>query len=153
MKRVATAIIIMMAMAFISSVHAEENSETHEVTANVVQSIAVILEKLQVAGYIAVKKIELENGEYRAVAVNAQGEKIKLRINVKTGEIISRKKNKPRLTMLEAARKAEQAGYSNIIKIESEGDEYSIEARSNNGKKVSCDIDSNTGKISKNWFD
>ena len=51
-------------------------------------SIAQIHDKLQAAGYRNVEKIERERGGYEVRATDPKGERIKLYVNPRTGEIM-----------------------------------------------------------------
>jgi hypothetical protein len=51
-------------------------------------SIAQVHEKLQAAGYHNIEKIEREHGAYEARATDRNGQRIKVYLNPKTGEIM-----------------------------------------------------------------
>jgi hypothetical protein len=57
-------------------------------------SIPQIHDKLDVAGYRNIEKIEREDGVYEARATNGHGERVKLYLNPQTGEFMDRQQRK-----------------------------------------------------------
>lgn len=109
-----------------------------------------ILQDLKDKGYITINEVEFKHGTYEVKAIGSQGNKIKLRVNPKTGQINDNKNNNANLmTMLTAVQKLEAAGYNNIYKIELEGSKYEIKAMSKEGKKVKLKLNTYTGEIKK----
>ncbi|WP_306602733.1 PepSY domain-containing protein [Azonexus sp.] len=47
-----------------------------------------LIEKLEAAGYRNIEKIEREHGRYEVRATNRQGERSKLRLDARTGELL-----------------------------------------------------------------
>lgn len=113
-----------------------------------------ILSSLQTAGCTAIKEIEYDDGVYKADAVCAQGQYVKIRLDSATGKIISPKlSNEKRLSMMEAVKAVEAVGYTHIYKIETKSQYYKIKAiDSASNKKVELEVNATTGKISKDWF-
>lgn len=111
-----------------------------------------ILTNLQEKGYAIVLKIELEDGSYKAKVIDSKGKELKINITPQTGEIIRPKAQTARLTMAEAVKKAEEAGYKNIYKVSSSSNEYELKGFDKDNKKVSVNVDATTGKINKEWF-
>ncbi|HVV67775.1 MAG TPA: PepSY domain-containing protein [Gammaproteobacteria bacterium] len=114
--------------------------------------LSKILENLQSKGYTVFREIEFQNGLYVTKAFNSQGENLKIRINPQTGEIVEPKAKATTLSLLDIAKKLENAGYHGISKIGFDRGEYEAIALDKDGKKVDLDIDGKTGEINKDWF-
>jgi uncharacterized membrane protein YkoI len=56
-----------------------------------ITNLQQIVKNLQNAGYRNIRKIEMEQGQYKVTAYDNQGQKIKLKVNAATGNIDSRK--------------------------------------------------------------
>lgn len=119
----------------------------HQIT-----QMSVVLQNLQTSGYVAVQKIKLDDGFYKAEVINVQGEKVNVRIDPETGSVVDPKPSQPAINILTAVNKIEAAGYHGIYKIESNGDKYDVKALDQNGKDVHLTVDVVTGKVSKKWF-
>jgi hypothetical protein len=123
----------------------------------VVQQItpmSAVLRNLQASGYVAIKEVRLEDGFYKAEAINAQGKKIDVRIDPETGKIVEPKSTQPAVVIdiITAVNKVEAAGYHGIYKIEAEDGKYDVKALDQNGKNVHLKVDAQTGKVTKKWF-
>jgi hypothetical protein len=107
-----------------------------------------ILQNLQKEGYTVVKKIEYNDGKFEAKVINNAGKEAKLEIAPITGEITNLKDElAAKLSIFDAASKVEKAGYKNIYEIESSKEKYEVKAYDKNNKKVSLDVDVNSGAI------
>ena len=117
--------------------------------------ISKILQDLHAKGYTLIKKVEFEHGTYEVKAIGPNGNKMKLQVNPQTGEITNNKSNNAKMmSMLDAVKKVESAGYHNIYKIKQEDNKYEVKALDKNGKKVELKINADTGEIKKEgWFD
>lgn len=111
-----------------------------------------ILNNLEQQGYSVILKVELDDGKYKAKVIDSKGKELKLNITPQTGEVIKPKAQATRLTMIEAVKKAEEAGYKNIYKVSSSQNEYEMKGFDKDNKKVSINVDAATGKINKEWF-
>lgn len=111
-----------------------------------------ILETLHEQGYNVVLKVELEGDAFKAKVIDAKGKEVKIEIASETGKVNRSKAQPTNLTMVEAVKKVEEAGYKNIYKISTGHNEYEMKAYDKENKKVSLDVDSATGKINKEWF-
>lgn len=113
-----------------------------------------IIQELKSSGVHVIKEIKFENGNYVAETVNPQGTEVKTEINPTTGKVnkTDNKSENIKLSILEAAKRVEGSGYKNIYKIDTSGTKYEVKAYDQQGKKVSLDVDGNTGEISKNLF-
>lgn len=132
-------------MFFAQSIYAEEPS-TKSLT------MSAVIQKLQSKGYNIIRKVKIEDGNYKAETINSQGIEVKVRINSQTGEITSSNEKPVKLTMFDAVKKVEAADYHDIYKVESEEGKYEVKAFGKDGKKVELEVNANTGNISKEWF-
>lgn len=116
-------------------------------------SMMDVLNKLDAAGYSAIKEVELEsNGNYKVETINAKGEKIEFIVDSNKPVIEPGPKNMKILTASEVAKKVMDAGYMNITKVKFQGDSYDVKAQDKDGKMVRLDVNLMTGAISKDWF-
>lgn len=111
-----------------------------------------LLENLHAAGYNVILKVELDNGQYRANVIDLQGKPLRIEIAPTTGEILKPKAEGTVLSLFDAAKKAEEAGYHNIYKITATQGKVEIKAFNKDNKKVTFDINTKTGQISKETF-
>lgn len=127
---------------------------TVKVAANVNTPIAVsqIIQNLEAKGYVGIREIELEDNVYKADVVTAEGEVLDVKINPMTGEMMGSVGAPKHLSVLEVAKKVEEAGYR-IIKIKADGESYKVKALDKEGKKASLKVNASSGEISKKWFD
>lgn len=123
-------------------------------TVQQITPMSAVLRNLQASGYVAIKEVRLEDGFYKAEAINAQGKKIDVRIDPETGKIVEPKSPQPAavIDIITAVNKVEAAGYHGIYKIEAEDGKYDVKALDQNGKNVHLKVDAQTGKVTKKWF-
>lgn len=117
-----------------------------------VMPFSKLLTSLHSAGYNVVLKVEFDDGVYKANVIDAQGRQIKVTIAPASGEVIKPKGDGNQLTMMEAVKKAEAAGFHDFSKVTCGHDKYEIKALDKDNKKVSIDVDTKSGKISKDMF-
>lgn len=111
-----------------------------------------LIENLQTNGYNVILKVEFDDGQYRANVIDTQGKPLRLEIAPSTGEILKPKQEETVLSILDAAKKVEDAGYHNIYKISTHKDKVEIKAFDTENKKVTLDVNAKTGEISKELF-
>ena len=139
-------LILRSALIFSSSVMAEKTVPNQTI------QMSKVLETLREQGFHVVLKVELENNLFKAKVIDAKGKEVKIEISPESGKINLPKAQPTRLTMGEAVKKVEEAGYRNIFKVSSDSNEYQMKAYDKENKKVSLDVDAATGKINKEWF-
>ncbi len=161
--RIAT-IALPLALICSAAAYAETTATTTAATTTVAAPamattqtvlVSTILEKLNAAGYVGIRDIELEHGVYEVKAFNKDGHHFKLKIDPKTGEILHKPMNKPApaVSMQQAALAVEKAGYTKIIEIECEHKYYEVKAHDADNKKVKLDVDKMTGAVTKGaWW-
>lgn len=106
-----------------------------------------LIKNLQDAGYNVILKVEFDDGQYRANVIDLQGKPMRLEIAPTTGEITKPKQETTSFTILEAAKKVEDAGYNKIYKISTQKDKVEIKAFGKDNKKVTFDINTKTGEM------
>lgn len=148
-KQLFTTLVLGASLALYSSMSLAADDAI--ITTNTMP-MSKILSNLQEQGYSVVLKVELDDGKYKAKVIDAKGKEVKLNITPQTGEVIRPKAQASHLTMIEAVKKAEEAGYKNIYKVSSGHNEYEMKGFDKDNKKVSIDVDAATGKINKEWF-
>lgn len=132
----------------------------HERPANAVD-ISAVIQNVQAKGYQDIREVEFDDGVYKVKAVNANGKKVNIYIdpqkneilNVKTSHKVKKKNNTVKLSMLDAIKKVEAAGYHAVYEIDVEHHKYEIKALDKAGKKARLQVNGNTGKVSKKLFD
>ena len=117
-----------------------------------VQPVSTILHTLKTQGYAAVQKVELINDEYRIAALDSDGNRVNLRINSHSGDVIALDKTDSPIAMLEVVEKIEAIGYTSITFIELKNNHYSIIALGPNGKKAKLQVNATSGQVSKELF-
>lgn len=115
-------------------------------------SMEKILSNLQDASCMAIKEVEYDDGVYKAKAV-CQGQYITVKLDPKTGALQTPIATAPHISMLDAVKAVESAGYTNAYKIEMKHDHYEVAAiNAANSKKVELNVDAATGKVSEDLF-
>lgn len=105
--------------------------------------VSKILQNLQAKGVNVIYKVKFEDGFYKVIGLDANGNKIKLKINPTTGAEEKFSETKPALSMLEAVKRVEAGGYHGITKIEAEDEGYEIKALDKNNQRVELTINNN----------
>ncbi len=113
--------------------------------------ITTIINNLESKGYTA-KEIKFKDSSYHVDAINKQGKEVDLTVNPETGVLNQTEKNTLTLSIQNAAKKVEAAGYRSIYYIKADDDKYVVKALDKDGKKVSLDVNGTSGEISKNLF-
>ena len=115
---------------------------------------------LQEQGYTSIEEIVLNHNSYEAIVITAENKITKLFIDAETNEIYDSKpiaKNgikfhPAKLTMLEAVKKVEEAGYHHIYHIELIDGKYKVKALYKNEVSTELNVDGNTGVLKKKWW-
>lgn len=112
--------------------------------------MSTIISNLEKQGYSGISEIKFKDNAYEVEAHDKQGKEIKAMINPETGNITQTNKSTMTLTMQEAVKKVESAGYHSIYFVEMESDGYKVKGLDKDGSKVSLEVDGKSGEISKN---
>lgn len=115
--------------------------------------MTTILSNLESQGYTA-KEIKFKDNLFKVEATDKQGKEVDIEVNPETGALNNKDKESAAmtLTMQDAVKKVEAAGYHTIYYIEADDDKYEVKALDKDGKKVSLDVNGKTGEISKDIF-
>lgn len=110
-----------------------------------------ILTNLKDQGYVAVHEIKFDDNVYKAEVINSAGNEVKVKIDAQTGKMIesTSKEKENNMSMLDAVKKVEAAGYHNIYAVESEDDGFKMKAVDKDGKKVKINLDLSGNVTSK----
>jgi len=114
--------------------------------------MTTIISDLEKQGYLVIKEIKFKDDAYHVEAIDKQGKEVEVKVNPETGALDQSKKSSMSLTMQEAVKKIEAAGYHSIYSIEADDDKYEAKALDKDGKKVSIHVNGNSGEISKDIF-
>jgi len=107
---------------------------------------AEVRAKLESQGYTNVNDVEFEDGIWTADARSADGNRVDLSIDPKTGEVYP---DEPVATLGKADVEARltAAGYANVHDVEFDDGVWKAEAEDAQGKDVELRLDPNTGKV------
>jgi uncharacterized membrane protein YkoI len=147
-KNIIASLVIGFCILFVvQTAFADESSMPKNV-----MKINVAIQKLQAKGYKNIREIEFNDGFYEAEIMTANGNKVEVRVNTKTGAVENPTKEMKSLGILEIVKKVQAAGYHDIYKISFDDGEYEVAAFDKDGKDVQLDVNASTGEIKKNWF-
>lgn len=113
-------------------------------------SMEQVIAKVKEQGYSDISEIEREDGRYCVEARDAEGKKVEIYVDAKTGEIVKKDKgDKADLSKDEVIAKLKEQGYPEVSKIEREGesDQYWVMASDADGKKFELHVSAKTGEI------
>lgn len=142
MKKSALAMICLASIAFSGPTLADRMPAG-------TMSMSKALTAIKAKGYSIVKKASYDDGMYTFEGISEEGKEEKIKMNAKTGEIVSPKETKDYMTALEIAKKVESEGYSKIFKIDTEWfkNKYEVKAFNQDGRKVKLNVNATTGEI------
>lgn len=107
---------------------------------------AEVRAKLEAQGYTNVNDVEFDDGMWEADARSADGNRVDLRIDAKTGQVYA---DEPVANLSEADVKAKlaAAGYDKVHDVDFKDGVWKAEAEDRNGKDVELRLDPATGKV------
>ena len=130
------------------------------------QPMATIVENLQAQGYKTIYDVDFDDGVYKVDVLNNKGQHLKLRIDATSAKVVAPKAlDDKAISMLDAIKTVQAAGYSHIHDIELEHGPYGyvyghgtlgpykIEARNTDGEKVDIFVDAHSNKIIRTVID
>ncbi len=115
-------------------------------------SMEQVIAKVKGQGYSDISEIEREGSQYCVEARNAEGKKVEIYVDAKTGEIINKDKAaKADLSKSEVIAKLKQQGYPEVSKIERERehDQYWVMASDADGNRFELHVNAKTGEIAR----
>lgn len=114
-------------------------------------NIMNILTKLKEQGYPVIYKVEIDKGVISVKGLNLQGRDAKMKFDSQ-GNLIEptgAKQPQPGISLIDAVRKALDAGYKNVFYIDTEDEDYKIKAYGKDGKEVTVKVDSVNGNLAE----
>jgi uncharacterized membrane protein YkoI len=107
---------------------------------------AEVRAKLEAQGYTKVNDVEFEDGVWTADARSADGNRVDLSIDPKTGKVYPNEQV-ANLGKADVEAKLTAAGYANVHDIEFDDGVWKAEAEDAQGKDVELRLDPNTGEV------
>ena len=107
---------------------------------------AQVRAKLTVQGYTSVNDVKFSDGVWKADARSANGNRVDVRIDPKTGEVYP-DEQVANLSEADVRAKLAAAGYTNVHDVDYEDGIWNAEADDPKGKDVELKIDPRTGKV------
>ncbi len=107
----------------------------------------MILQNLKSGGYVIVEKIKYDGGVYKADVIDAQGNDSTVTVD-EAGKVTAPAKV-TKITLMDAVKKAQAAGYNNIYYIEKEDHGFEIKAVGKDGKKMELEFNVSGNMTSK----
>ena len=101
---------------------------------------------LEAKGYTSVNDVEFENGMWKADARSADGQRVDLKIDAKTGEVYP-EDEVAELSEADVRAKLSTAGYTDIHDVDFDNAVWKAEADDPAGKDVEVTLDPKTGKV------
>lgn len=102
--------------------------------------------KLEAQGYTKVNDVKFKSGTWRADARSADGNRVSVRIDAKTGEVYP-DEQVANLSEADVRAKLSAAGYTDIHDVDYKNGIWKAEADDAAGKDVVVQLDPNTGKV------
>jgi uncharacterized membrane protein YkoI len=102
--------------------------------------------KLIAQGYTKVDDLKFKDGMWHADAKSANGDKVDLRIDAKTGEIYP-DKQVSKLSKQDVRASLESQGYTHVHDVDFDDGMWKAKAHNPAGNKVELKVDANTGKV------
>jgi len=102
--------------------------------------------KLTTQGYTKVHDLKFKDGMWHADARSANGDKVDLRIDAKTGEVYP-DKLVSKLSKQDVRASLESQGYTHVHDVDFDDGMWKAKAHNPAGNKVELKVDANTGKV------
>lgn len=107
---------------------------------------AQVRAKLTEQGYTNVNDVKFEDGVWKADARSAEGNRIDVRLDAKTGAVYP-EKQVANLSEADVRARLSAAGYTNVHDVDFEDGIWNAEADDPSGKDVELKLDPATGKV------
>ena len=107
---------------------------------------AQVRARLTEQGYTNIHDVKFEDGVWKADARSAEGERVDLRLDAKTGQVYP-DQQVANLGEADVRARLSAAGYTNVHDVDYEDGIWNAEADDPSGKDVELKIDPATGKI------
>ncbi len=102
--------------------------------------------KLTAQGYTKVHDLKFKDGMWHADAKSANGVKVSLRIDAKSGEVYP-DKQVSKLSKQDVRASLESQGYTHVHDVDFDDGMWKAKAHNPAGNKVELKVDANTGKV------
>lgn len=102
--------------------------------------------QLEASGYTGIHDLEFEDGMWKADAKSADGNKVDVRLDPRTGRIFP-EDSVSQLGESDVRAQLSVAGYSNVHDVEFDDGLWKAEARDRSGRDVELRLDPDTGEI------
>lgn len=102
--------------------------------------------KLTTQGYTKVHDLKFKDGMWHADAKSANGVKVSLRIDAKSGEVYP-DKQVSKLSKQDVRASLESQGYTHVHDVDFDDGMWKAKAHNPAGNKVELKVDANTGKV------
>lgn len=107
-------------------------------------TVEEIAASLRVQGYTSISEIDTQDRWFKVEALDAQGQEVELFVDAESGELLQPGN---RLGTAEIDTLVRAIGYTEVLEIDAEGPRYEVDARDAEGRKVSIDVDAQTGEV------
>ncbi|WP_407353840.1 PepSY domain-containing protein [Luteimonas sp. R10] len=115
-------------------------------TAQDAMTEAQVRATLEAQGYTSVNDIEFDNGMWEADARSADGNRVDLRLDPRTGEVYP-EDQVSNLTEADVQAQLATAGYTNVHDVDFEDGIWTAEADDSTGREVEVRIDPRSGEV------
>ena len=139
--------VLMLALAAVGgAAFAQQPQAAMTATEQATLTDAQVRAKLEAQGYTKVNDVKFEDGVWKADARSADGNRVDVRLDAKTGEIYP-DEQVANLNEDSVRAKLATAGYVNVHDVDYEDGVWNAEADDPNGKDVEVKIDPKTGEV------
>jgi hypothetical protein len=107
---------------------------------------ADVMQRVEQAGYTDIRDVEFDDGFWEVEATSADGSKVELYVDPRSGEVLDRNAA-PTLTAADIAARLEAAGYTNVRDVEFDDGRYEAEATNAAGQNVDLKVDGRDGSV------
>lgn len=139
--------VLMLALAAVGgAAFAQQPQAATTATVQATLTDAQVRAKLEAQGYTKVNDVKFEDGVWKADARSADGNRVDVRIDAKTGEVYP-DEQVANLNEDSVRAKLAAAGYTNVHDVDYEDGVWNAEADDAAGKDVEVKIDPKTGEV------
>jgi uncharacterized membrane protein YkoI len=148
MRRTKLALLVLALAAGPAFAQSAQTSATATTDAAVKAALteAQVRAKLEGQGYTKVNDVKFEDGVWKADARSADGNRVDVRLDAKTGEVYP-DEQVANLNEADVRAKLAAAGYTNVHDVDYEDGIWNAEADDPAGKDVEVKIDPKTGEV------
>lgn len=78
----------LLAAGLATAAYAQQAQQPQTTVAADTLSVRAILDKVEAQGYRDISEVEREDGQYEVKATDAEGRKVKIKLDARTGEVV-----------------------------------------------------------------